>query len=527
MNSRIETLLSSVDVQLNQVALNKVAQNFHIWCRDLSYTELSHECNKIKEILAEGRGNNEPEDPQRLYSWVMKQGIGMRQITVSYSDDLHLLACLREFITSEKKQQLATLFLEIALQKIRHNVHLLRGNIAYTNQNFEDNLVILLKNIPSSQFTEGLKLMLGVDSADNFFQKSAEERLEIINRLRHELYFIKVLSDHVDNGETALFLKISLNNDPNLIAQLSLNRIGQSFLPTEEYFSMKIARFMQTNETIFIRQLAKILVKTPNFFTKPPYERANILLWLLKNNDTLRMMKSNREEARNFFVKSIAGEHERTLQRVNEDRLAKQIMFSEAELLEQERIRAEQERARWEDDRRAREAAERERQQWRQHDQVGIYLNMLNGPRLFARPAAAPAQLERQDVCATEVFGARNVDSDLFVDLRCQITGGIIVSDAVKTLKPNDDYQYYTKVEIEKWVDRKHNNPVNRQPLERAQLIEATEEYRNKVLNILKVDLEKKGMSLDSIREMTVKIFDELHWVHPEKAGVQQLARRI
>jgi len=138
----------------------------------------------------------------------------------------------------------------------------------------------------------------------------------------------------------------------------------------------------------------------------------------------------------------------------------------------------------------------------------------------YQRARAQLAQAQDHAIDMTQVLHAQGIESDALAGLR-SVIGGILIQGPVVGLQDGENRHYYAREELVTWLARSPVNPMSRQPLTVEELVDATEEYRAKVREVMIKALADKPET--ERNEIVSRLFDQFGW--SRNAGAAAAAR--
>jgi hypothetical protein len=155
-----------------------------------------------------------------------------------------------------------------------------------------------LKEKIGSDIAPGFIEILEKNLPKDYFSLSKDARFFLVNALRKDEEFFAVLLRNKESA--AKFLKVSVENDADLIKKLNENRLGQKILMT---LSEIANRFLPND---FVAQLKPFF--TDNYYNLDKYNRSLQLRDLCGNNDFLKVLRKSPIAAGIFLTSSAEGD---------------------------------------------------------------------------------------------------------------------------------------------------------------------------------------------------------------------------
>lgn len=119
------------------------------------------------------------------------------------------------------------------------------------------------------------------------------------------------------------------------------------------------------------------------------------------------------------------------------------------------------------------------------------------------------AQVQNSPIQMTGILAAHGVNNEAFDELR-SIIGQSLIQGEVVVVIDGQNRHYYGRDELLAWLRRNPINPLNRQSMSERDLVDATEEYRAKIRDIILEALADKPEAEQT--QILSRLFSEFGW---------------
>ncbi|MBA2648636.1 MAG: hypothetical protein H0U75_03375 [Legionella sp.] len=227
--------------------------------------------------------------------------------TAERYEELNLLRLNPDFMSYFEPNEACYQFLIKSVDNSPEHIEKLKSNrlgqfylIPRELQLFNEQLIILVGSQVSKNFSDMLYKYITLD----FFKKTPKDRFTYLCAIRKTPGFFNDLLQ--DKMQAYNFLRKSLDDSPELLAQLETNRLGQFCLipPVLAKFNQQMASFIGDNVSrAFTDEMFKYL--SPTFFVKTPEDRYSELFTLRLNPAFFYCLRLNTAVAQIFLQKCV------------------------------------------------------------------------------------------------------------------------------------------------------------------------------------------------------------------------------